>query len=39
VLIIGWTLSNAAPDTAKNVANAAVAGIANIGRCAISYLN
>jgi hypothetical protein len=31
VLIIGWTLSNAAPDTVKNVANAAVSGIANIG--------
>lgn len=31
VLTIGWTLSNAAPDTAKNVANAAVSGIANIG--------
>lgn len=35
VLIIGWTLSNAAPDTAKNVANAAVAGIANIGMCTV----
>lgn len=33
VLIIGWTLSNAAPDTAKNVANAAVSGVANIGAC------
>ncbi|KAF1928813.1 MFS general substrate transporter [Didymella exigua CBS 183.55] len=31
VLIIAWTLANAAPDTAKNVANAAVSGIANIG--------
>jgi MFS family permease len=32
VLIIGWTLSNAAPDTVRNVANAAVSGIANIGK-------
>ncbi|KAF3001864.1 hypothetical protein E8E13_004857 [Curvularia kusanoi] len=30
-LVIGWTLSNAAPDTAKNVANAAVSAVANIG--------
>lgn len=30
-LILGWTLSNAAPDTVKNVANGAVSGIANIG--------
>ena len=31
VLILGWTLSNAAPDTIKNVANGAVSGLANIG--------
>ncbi|KAF3049957.1 hypothetical protein E8E11_003231 [Didymella keratinophila] len=31
VLIIGWTLSNAAPGAVKNVANAAVSGIVNIG--------
>jgi ribose/xylose/arabinose/galactoside ABC-type transport system permease subunit len=32
VLILGWTLSNAAPDTIKNVANGAVSGLANIGQ-------
>lgn len=32
VLILGWTLSNAAPDTIKNVANGAVSGLANIGK-------
>lgn len=31
VLTIGWTLTNASPDTVRNVANAAVSGIANIG--------
>lgn len=36
VLVIGWTLANAAPDTVKNVANAAVSGIANIGMSSCS---
>ncbi|KAJ8118875.1 hypothetical protein OPT61_g219 [Boeremia exigua] len=41
VLIVGWTLSNAAPDTVKNVANAAVSGLANIGSIVAtwSYIN
>ncbi|KAI1858758.1 uncharacterized protein JN550_012508 [Neoarthrinium moseri] len=40
-LILGWTLSNAAPDTVRNVANGAVSGFANIGSIAAtwSYLN
>jgi MFS family permease len=41
VLILGWTLSNAAPDTIKNVANGAVSGLANIGSIVAtwSYIN
>lgn len=31
VLVLGWTLANAAPDTVRNVANGAVSGLANIG--------
>ncbi|KAJ3962212.1 hypothetical protein N0V92_001037 [Colletotrichum tropicale] len=30
VLVISWSLANAAPDTVRNVANAAVSGISNI---------
>ncbi|KAJ0349298.1 hypothetical protein KNSL1_004758 [Colletotrichum chrysophilum] len=33
VLVISWSLANAAPDTVRNVANAAVSGISNIGEC------
>jgi hypothetical protein len=33
VLVLGWTLANAAPDTVRNVANGAVSGLANIGEC------
>ncbi|TLS24171.1 hypothetical protein PpBr36_08504 [Pyricularia pennisetigena] len=29
-LVLSWTLANAAPDTVRNVANAAVSGLANI---------
>lgn len=32
-LVLSWTLANAAPDTVRNVANAAVSGLANIGKC------
>ncbi|KAF9869578.1 major facilitator superfamily transporter [Colletotrichum karsti] len=41
VLVISWTLANAAPDTVRNVANAAVSGLANIGSIAAtwSYIN
>lgn len=31
-LVLGWTLANAAPDTAPNVANGAVSGLADIGQ-------
>lgn len=41
VLVLSWTLANAAPDTVRNVANAAVSGFANIGSIAAtwSYIN
>ncbi|KAI8307788.1 hypothetical protein K4K61_003176 [Colletotrichum sp. SAR11_59] len=41
VLVISWSLANAAPDTVRNVANAAVSGISNIGSIAAtwSYIN
>ncbi|EHA48785.1 hypothetical protein MGG_11530 [Pyricularia oryzae 70-15] len=40
-LVLSWTLANAAPDTVRNVANAAVSGLANIGSIAAtwSYIN
>lgn len=31
-LTVGWTLANAAPDTVRNVANAGVSMLANIGK-------
>ncbi|KAL0933270.1 major facilitator superfamily transporter [Colletotrichum truncatum] len=41
VLVMSWTLANAAPDTVRNVASAAVSAIANIGSIAAtwSYIN
>ncbi|KAF4916922.1 putative transporter [Colletotrichum viniferum] len=41
VLVISWSLANAAPDTVRNVANAAVSGLSNIGSIAAtwSYIN
>lgn len=32
VLVVSWTLANAAPDTVRNVSNSFVSAIANIGR-------
>ncbi|KAF6833837.1 major facilitator superfamily transporter [Colletotrichum plurivorum] len=41
VLVISWTLANAAPDTVRNVANGAVSGLANVGSITAtwSYIN
>ncbi|KAJ1325299.1 MFS transporter ACS family allantoate permease [Microdochium nivale] len=37
VLVLSWTLANAAPDTVRNVANGAVSGLANIGSIAATW--